>query len=358
MATTTNYGFTVPTSADLVKNGATAISTLGQNLDTFLFRPLAVNPVINSAMQVWQRGTSMAGSGTAYCADRWQAFRAVAGSTYSRQATGDTTNLPNIQYCLRMSRDSGNTATNAIFASQGFETINSIPYAGKTVTLSLYARKGANFSATSNLLNVQVITGTGTDQNWISGYTGQAVPIDSTATLTTTWQRFTYTGTIASTATELSISLNFAPTGTAGAADYAEITGIQLEAGSQATPFRTAGNTYQQELAACQRYFNRVVDGSLNAYSGFNVATVASSTRADTVNTIPINLRGTPTIKYRAVGDFVAGGQTVTAINSYSSSGKYTNINFSVASGLTTGQCVRVELNNAATGYLDYDSEL
>ena len=34
MATTTNYGWTVPTSADLVKNGATAISTLGQNIDT------------------------------------------------------------------------------------------------------------------------------------------------------------------------------------------------------------------------------------------------------------------------------------------------------------------------------------
>jgi hypothetical protein len=34
MATTTNFGWTVPTSADLVKNGATAISTLGQGVDT------------------------------------------------------------------------------------------------------------------------------------------------------------------------------------------------------------------------------------------------------------------------------------------------------------------------------------
>ena len=43
MATTTNYGFTVPTSADLVKNGATAISTLGQDIDT-KFAGLTVNP--------------------------------------------------------------------------------------------------------------------------------------------------------------------------------------------------------------------------------------------------------------------------------------------------------------------------
>ena len=32
--TTTNFGWDVPTSTDLVKNGATAISTLGQDIDT------------------------------------------------------------------------------------------------------------------------------------------------------------------------------------------------------------------------------------------------------------------------------------------------------------------------------------
>lgn len=40
--TTTNYGFTVPTSSDLVKNGATAISTLGQDIDT-KFAGMTVN---------------------------------------------------------------------------------------------------------------------------------------------------------------------------------------------------------------------------------------------------------------------------------------------------------------------------
>ena len=32
--TTTNFGFDVPTSSDLVKNGATAIALLGQDIDT------------------------------------------------------------------------------------------------------------------------------------------------------------------------------------------------------------------------------------------------------------------------------------------------------------------------------------
>jgi hypothetical protein len=65
--------------------------------------PSASNPVLNSAFQVWQRGTSMAGSATAFCADRWNAY-ATGSTTFSRQVTGDTTNLPNIQYCARVAK--------------------------------------------------------------------------------------------------------------------------------------------------------------------------------------------------------------------------------------------------------------
>ena len=106
---TTNYGFDVPTSSDLVKNGATQIALLGQDLDTFLFRPFTRNGVINSGFQVWQRGTSRAvTSVNVYTADRWTAnYTVLSPMTISRQATGDTTNLPFIQYCARVQRDSG-----------------------------------------------------------------------------------------------------------------------------------------------------------------------------------------------------------------------------------------------------------
>jgi hypothetical protein len=40
--TTTNFGFDVPTSSDLVKNGATAIALLGQDIDT-QFAGLTIN---------------------------------------------------------------------------------------------------------------------------------------------------------------------------------------------------------------------------------------------------------------------------------------------------------------------------
>jgi hypothetical protein len=46
-----------------------------------------------------------------YVADRWSGYAGVAGRTVTRQVTNDTTNLPNIQYCARVQRDSGNTNT-------------------------------------------------------------------------------------------------------------------------------------------------------------------------------------------------------------------------------------------------------
>ena len=221
------------------------------------------NPVINSCFDIWQRNTSISlAASTAYTsgftADRWQTKTgANQATTISRQATGDTTNLPNIQYCARFQRNSGQTGTTAYDFLQNVETSNTVPFAGKTVTLSFYARAGANFSSTSNTLSVLLLTGTGTDQNAFASFTGSATPIASSATLTTTWQRFTFTGTIGATVSEMAVDLGYTPTGTAGTNDYFEITGVQLDVGSVALPVRRNATTLQGELEACQRYYWR-----------------------------------------------------------------------------------------------------
>jgi hypothetical protein len=234
--------------------------------------PSASNPVLNSAMQVWQRGTSIslsASSGAIFTADRWTfATNASQASTVSRQVTGDTTNLPNIQYCARVQRNSGQTGTGTMHFVQSFESVNSIPFAGKTVTMSFYARKGANYSPTSNALIVYLMGGTGTDQNRGGGtaYTGETYIVNNqTATLTATWQRFTYTGTVGATVTEMAPYFDIVPTGTAGVDDYFEITGVQIDIGSVALPFRTYAATIQGELAACQRYYQVVHSFTGNA---------------------------------------------------------------------------------------------
>jgi hypothetical protein len=249
------------------------------------------NLAINGAAQIWQRGTSVTGTTSAFCADRFQAYRNTTGSTFSRQTTSDTTNLPFIQYCIRAQRNNADSATNAIWVSQTLESVNSIPFAGKSITFSFYARKGANFSAASDALTVNVSSGTGTDQNIFSGFTGSTSVINSTATLTATWQRFTFTGTVAATATQLAFYTVYTPVGTAGAADYYEITGMQLEQGLVATSFQTATGTIQGELAACQRYFQTM--GAYQQMGSFYLNTAAMFTTS-----LPVVMRTTPTATF------------------------------------------------------------
>jgi hypothetical protein len=214
--------------------------------------------------------------------------------TIARQSTNDTTNLSFVQYCLRFQRNSGSTGTGALNLSQSMETINSIPFAGKPITFSFYARAGANYSAASSALGVQLYTGTGTDQNIAgSGYTGFATPVNSTATLTTTWQRFTYTGTIAATATEIAPYFTFTPTGTAGANDWFEITGVQIDIGSVALPVRKNGATFQGELAACQRYYYKISNGN---GSPLGLCMGETTNLPIAVAVLPVTMRTSPTL--------------------------------------------------------------
>jgi hypothetical protein len=264
------------------------------------------NAVINGGMDIWQRGTSVAiaASASGYTTDRWfYAVGANQASTISRQATGDTTNLPTIQYCARVQRNSGQTGGGGVGFDCSIESVNSIPFAGQTITFSFYARRGANYSASSNLLNAQVLSGTGTDQNVQAGFTGSATVISQNATLTTTWQRFTYTGTVAASATQLGIRFITTWAGTAGAADFFEVTGVQVEAGSTATPFETATGTIQGELAACMRYYYLLVRGN-SGYIPFANGYQFSSTQVTGVTPFPVAMRTAPTLDMSGGTDY------------------------------------------------------
>jgi hypothetical protein len=318
------------------------------------------NFFINGGMDIWQRGTSIALTTSALTSDRWQGYRNVAGSTVSRQATGDTTNLPFIQYCARVQRDSGNTSGNTIYLGQSLETVNSIPLAGKTVTLSFYARAGANYSSASNALSVLLRYGTGTDQNVITaGYTGSTNVISETATLTTTWQRFTYTATIAATATEVGLQLSNSPVGTAGANDYYEITGVQLEVGSVATQFSRAGATIQGELAACQRYYIRI--GGAAAYETIGLGFGWSTTRAGIYLYLPVTMRIAPNTLDYALPLDLSDSVTASAITSaiITNAGKNVVVfRGDVASGLTQYRPYNLTTNNSTSAYVGLSAEL
>jgi hypothetical protein len=270
------------------------------------------NAIINGAFDIWQRGTTGAGyvnaAAPGFVADRWQGARggAVAGQTMSRVSLGSTYQQ---QYAMRLQRDSGNTSTQDVRLSQSIETANSIRFAGQTVTLSFYARKGANYSAASNAFNAILYSGTGTDQNLlISGFTGVATVSSVAATLTDTFQRFTATGTVSGSATQLGLVFSYTPVGTAGAADYVEIVDVQLEAGSVATPFKRNAPSIQAELAACQRYYEKSYDianppgtSSTNGLAELFGSSDSSGNLAITIS-FKVTKRATPTITLYITG--------------------------------------------------------
>ena len=361
-STTTNYGFDVPTSSDLVKNGATAISTLGQDIDTFLFRPFSKNAVLNSSFDIWQRGTSVSVSANVlvYTADRWQVYNGVnQAMTVSRQATGDTTNLPFIQYCARVQRNSGQTGTTETFFTQPLESTNSIPFSNQTVTVSFYARRGTNYSPTSNNLKVNLVSGTGTDQN-ITTYTGGASVATVTNALTTTWTRYTVTGTVGATATELRLDFAFTPTGTASTNDYFEVTGVQLEVGNQVSPFSRNAATIQGELAACQRYYFR--NNATSAYAHLGpVGWFTNGTTTTSVMLIPpVTMRTAPTsVEYGGTVATISPSAASTNISALAlNQATATNIGLSATVTSVVGTLYSLGANGSTAAYIGVSAEL
>jgi hypothetical protein len=322
-----------------------------------------VNPVINGGMDIWQRGTSFTAQ-YIYTADRW--FRDnQTGRTFSRQTTSDTTNLPNIQYALRCQRDSGSTNTVALGVMSSIETVNSIPFAGKTVTLSFYARKGANFTGGSDVMTAQLLSGTGTDQrrDFGASFTGEVQVVSSSATLTSTWQRFAYTGTVGATATELAVAFYYTPSGTASTNDWLEVTGAQIDFGtytaSTAPTFRRSGGTIQGELAACQRYYYRqTADG--DNYQNFGFGMVTNTTTAARIQiSNPVTMRSKPSsIDFASLRttDY-ASGFAVSALT-FGETGIYTTwLTVTMAAG-TAFRSVALSANNTTAAYVGINAEL
>ncbi len=230
------------------------------------------NRIINGAMGIWQRGTTYTGTAAPSVSQFGAADRWAFGQFPTAYTAARSTDVPSgsiFQYSLKIQRTAGQTTTNQASIIQAIESVNMYDLAGQSVTLSFWAKCGANFSMASSAMGVILTTGTAADQGSYAsqgGWTGQAYPVNSTQVLTTSWQRFTFTGTIGAGALEAAVYFYMVGAGTAGADDSIFITGVQLEKGSTATPFdyRSIGT----ELALCQRYFNIYRGGT---YGNFQI---------------------------------------------------------------------------------------
>jgi hypothetical protein len=139
-----------PTDAASYSQLTTNVSTLNTSIsNVYQYIPYK-NPVINSQFSVAQRATTYALTTTAAYGsmDGWVALQATTASGIFNQVSDTAGN--GATYNAKLGRNNAATTTGAITMAQAFESINSKPFAGKTVILSFYAKAGANLSSTSN----------------------------------------------------------------------------------------------------------------------------------------------------------------------------------------------------------------
>ena len=241
------------------------------------------NKFINGDFNIWQRNTSFT-TDAVYAADRWVASLGTGQGVFSQL----TTSLPSgFKSGVKIQRNASSTNTSFLTVAQALETVLSIPLQSQTLTFSFWAKKGAQFSDANGQAFIRMYSGTGTDQTGTSfgGWTGYSEWQNvSAVALTTSWVRYQVTGTVPSNATQVGVRVGYAPSGTAGADDAIYLTGIQLEVGPVATPFTTATGTLSGELQACQRYFQKSYDTTVNpgtsaanGYSYSNLLSVANN---------------------------------------------------------------------------------
>ncbi len=257
------------------------------------------NVVLNSDFRIAQRGTSFTSpTSGAYTLDRWLvAFDGTGATRTISQQTFTPGTAPVAGYeaanFIRCAQTVAGTSNTFVDFRQRIEDVRT--FAGQTVTVSFWAKAAA--SQTVTIL---------ADQDFGSGGSStvfNALP-STNITLTTSWQRFTYTASVASisgktigTSSFLSLTLRIA----GGSTFTVDVFGVQMEAGSVATAFQTATGTLQGELAACQRYYFRSNASAGGTYLSTSMG-ATSGTTLDMMVPVLATLRTYPTsLDYSAI---------------------------------------------------------
>ena len=288
------------------------------------------NLIINGAMQVAQRGTSdtVDGGGWDYVIDRFCALgQSSAGVfTYSQDSdapagfqkslkvavtTADTSLASGDIYTIRHTIEGYNSA-HLDFGSAD----------AKTVTLSFWVKSsltgtfGGALNSEGNNRSYAFTYSISAANTW--EYKTITIAGDTTGTWGTTnshgvritWGLgvgSTYSGTAGSWAGSEYFSATGATSVIGTASATWQITGVQLEVGSVATPFEH--RSYGEEDALCKRYFYSHYNGA-NIYWG--IGYMYSTTQMYSHIKFPVAMRATPTLSYGGTTTMYANGAAST----------------------------------------------
>jgi len=293
------------------------------------------NIVINGAAQCWQRATSASSIGYT-SVDRWS-YYAPSSLAISR-----VTDVPTeFQYAISIG---GGGDSSGI--TQKIEASTCKQLVGATITVSFYLKQ---------------TTGAGTDK--IAVALSRADSEDnfggttsiSTQTISTTSSYARYTCTFASLPAEVANGLQLTIKSNGSGSVVYLITGIQLEVGSQATPFEH--RSFGEEEKLCRRFYQRTGG---TAYYPWSLVAGQNSTLSRSIQPLITPMRATPS--FSTEGTHLVEGtssQTVssTSIDIATPTTVMVNVNSSSGHG-EDGSAGRWLAHNTTGAYIIFDAEL
>ena len=386
-------GITSPTSTtgQILKNGSAVISFDANNNASFagnvapLYNPTMRNRIINGAMVIDQRNSGAAvtfgSTGTTYTLDRWLGYCTQTSKWTFQQNAGSVTTPSGFSKYLGITSSSAYsiTSTDLFFLMQNIEGFNTADLNfgtanAQTITLSFWVRSSLTgtfggaiqnsaqdrnypFTFTINSANTweqKSITVPGdTTGTWIGATNGIGLRVCFGLGVGST-----YSGTAGAWTSSVvyGVTGTTSIVGTNGATFY--ITGVQLEAGSVATPFEQ--RLYGQELINCQRYYQKFI--SVNgAYCTFGTGHIDSATAGYGTIVLPVTTRAAATFGSSGSIAFYSGNSfySITSFGTVYYTLNTQGVNFTCSGGgMTAGRGGQIIANNSTTAYVDFNAEL
>jgi hypothetical protein len=198
------------------------------------------NALVNGGLDAWTGATSFSnisgdGVGVEVADDWYFAQPNAAANAVSRQ----TAQSVGARYGLRFGRPAASSSTNPLRLWAMLPTDAAYRLRGRTLTVSVTAVAGADFSGGG--LSVRLATGTGEGQSGdliaSSGFTGHSNVIDEAQAITTAAVRYEFSAGVLSNIGEVGLQFSYTPTGTAGSNDWIQIEDVQIESADEASAF-------------------------------------------------------------------------------------------------------------------------
>ena len=321
------------------------------------------NKIINGDFGIWQRGTSFtpASLSNVYCADRFATNRDGTGATVtvSQQTftpgTAPVAGYEGTFFYRYANTVAGTGGTYLDMARQPIEDVRT--FAGQTVTVSAWIKS-----------TVSSPVGFTLQQNFGTGGSSATYTGTTSITPTTSWVRYSFTATIPSISgktigTGSALVLQFS--GAVNTVQTVDVWGIQLEVGSTATPFQTATGTKQGELAACQRYYQKLAatatatETAVGSGAGFALTTTGVRVSVPFKQT----MRVAPSLGSSAISTFfwyaaVGGGAPTSSVTLHNSTVDKADVSFIWTTANLTANSPGWMIHNGATSYLEFSAEL